>query len=168
MSRRQAGRLAGACAVAAALWLAVSIPASARQRELPVFQVEGRDGQIVSSDQLASDVQWLMVYMSPACAACDRLTELLAASQSPAAAERTVVIVGGAPAAARAHAASRREIAATMRIYADLSMQAARALSLAGSPSIVAIRGGRIEWTLTGVLNDPDALASVIRTWVEY
>ena len=168
LGRRRAGRLVRICAVvAAAFWSCESVVA-AEQRVLPAFEVEAPEGLTVSSEQLSADAQWLMVYVSPTCAACDRLLELMAARQSPAAAARTVVIVAGERAAARAYVAARHGVAPAMRLYADVTMQAARALALSGSPSIVAIRRGQIEWVLTGVLNDPDALEPVIRAWVEY
>lgn len=140
----------------------------AAQQPLPAFQVETSEGRTESIHALTIEPQWLIVYVTPNCPACNRLLDSLAAWQSPAANARTVVIVAGEPVAVRAYVAARHGVASAIRLYADVTMQAARALALSGSPSIVAIRRGQIEWVLTGVLNDPEALEPAIRAWVEY
>ncbi len=140
----------------------------AAQQPLPTFQVASPDGATESIHALSIEPQWLIVYVTPNCPACNRLLDALATWQSPAAMARTVVVVSGEPVAARAYVTNRAAAVATSRIYSDEQMQLPRALGLASSPAIVAIRGGHVEWVLKGVLNDPDALESVIRAWLEY
>ena len=43
-----------------------------------------------------------------------------------------------------------------------------RALDLRGTPVLIGVERGEINWTIGGVLNDPGALESVVRKWVEY
>ena len=38
----------------------------------------------------------------------------------------------------------------------------------AGTPAIIGIRKGRMEWMISGLLKDPATLTSAIRTRVEY
>lgn len=155
-----------AAMVAVCAWL---VPLRvAAQQPLPTFQVETSEGRTESIHALTIEPQWLIVYVTPNCPACNRLLDSLATWQSPAANARTVIIVAGEPVAVRAYVTSRRAAVATARLYGDEQMQMPRALGLAGGPAIVAIRRGQIEWVLTGVLNDPDALEPVIRAWVEY
>ena len=79
----RAGRLVQLCAVVAtAFWWCEFMAVAAEQRVLPAFEVEAAEGQTVSSELLSIDAQWLMVYVSPGCAACDRLLELLATKKS--------------------------------------------------------------------------------------
>lgn len=155
-----------AAMVAVCAWL---VPLQvAAQQPLPTFQVASPDGATESIDALSIEPQWLIVYVTPNCPACNRLLDALATWQSPAANARTVVIVSGEPVAVRSYVTNRRAAVATSRMYSDEQMQLPRALGLAGGPAIVGIRGGQVEWVLKGVLNDPDALEPVIRAWVEY
>ena len=52
--------------------------------------------------------------------------------------------------------------------YADAQGEAWQALGLTGTPAIIGIRKGRMEWMISGLLKDPATLTSAIRTWVEY
>jgi len=51
--------------------------------------------------------------------------------------------------------------------YADPERVAATALELSGAPVLIGVRNGAVEWQVGGVLNDPAALESVVRSWVE-
>ena len=75
----------------------------------------------------------------------------------------------GPSAAAAAYIAERLPPeAAAVAWYADETNDAARALEIQGAPVLVGVERGEIKWTISGVLNDPKALESVVRTWVEY
>jgi hypothetical protein len=41
------------------------------------------------------------------------------------------------------------------------------ALEIQGAPVLVGVRKGTVVWSMSGVLNDPKALASLIRSWVQ-
>ena len=159
-------RSRAAMVVAVCAWL---VPLRvAAQQPLPALLVASPDGVTESIDALSIEPQWLIVYVTPNCPACDRLLDALATWQSPVASARTVVVVSGEPVAVRAYVTNRRAAVATARLYNDEQMQLPRALGLAGGPAIVAIRAGQVEWVLKGVLNDPAALEPVMRAWIDY
>ena len=163
----QSLRVWSAVALAAVACLA-TVHASER-KPLPAFPVLDAEGRAVVSRDLSVDAQWLIVYATPGCPACDRLLDALSAGQSPVAVSRTIVIVSGEAAAAAAYASARREAAPAMHVYVDQQQgQAGAALGLANGPAVVGIRRGQIEWALTGVLNDPSAVEPAMRAWVEY
>jgi hypothetical protein len=41
------------------------------------------------------------------------------------------------------------------------------ALRLTGTPVLVGVKQGMIQWAISGVLNDPAALESAVKTWVD-
>jgi len=87
--------------------------------------------------------------------------------ESPAMAQRVVVLGGGQLEAAKAFVGGRSHEWPAVRWFADPQGEAWRALRLTGTPYLLGIRDARITWSLAGVLNDPAALESVIRSWVE-
>lgn len=54
-----------------------------------------------------------------------------------------------------------------VRWFADPDGSARLALRITGTPFILGVTDGQIAWSLAGVLNDPRALESVMRGWVE-
>jgi hypothetical protein len=143
--------------------------AGAERRPLPAFTVTSPAGNGVTSAALSSEERWVLIYVSPDCRSCDRLLASLKEWQSPQLTSRTVVIVRGPAAAAAAYVAARlpAEVAA-IAWYADERSEAWQALSLKGTPVLIAVERGEIDWTIAGVLNDPKALEPVVRRWVEY
>ncbi len=146
---------------------AMPVANATERKPLPAFEVQDPDGGMESSLRLSSDAQWLIVYATTDCPACDRLLDALPAGQSPVALARTIVIVAGEPAAVGPYVVRRQSASPAMRFYADAQMQASVALGLTGGPALVGIRRGQIEWALTGVFNDPAALEPVMRAWLE-
>lgn len=139
------------------------------QRPLPAFQVLSLDGTTVDSAQLSAVERWLLIYVTPECSPCDRLLQALKAWRTPQLVERIVLIVGADAVPARAWVQDQlpAEISG-VAWFADERGEAVQALRLQGAPVLLGIRQGRIEWEISGVLNDPNALASVVQTWVEY
>lgn len=137
------------------------------QTPLPGFRVVRPDGTAVSSAQLAPGDQWLLIYLAPGCPSCDRLLAALKDWQSPALLERAVIVVGGqAPTAQSYIQRTEPSEVSSIAWYADAGNEAWTALRLTGTPVLVGVRKGVVEWAVSGVLNDPAALESVVKTWV--
>jgi len=153
---------------AASLLAAASVGAAERPKPLPSFTLVSSDGLTVTSTALSQEPQWLLVYVTPACPSCDRLMKALGEWRSPLIDARSVLVVGAAPAEASRYLAAIRPASLDgVASYTDGSLQAHRALQLGGAPALIGIKDGRIEWTLDGVLNDPSAVESVVRSWIE-
>ena len=143
--------------------------AGAERRPLPAFTVTSPAGAAVTSGALSGQERWVLLYVSPDCRSCDRLLASLKEWQSPQLTSRTVVIVRGPSAAAAAYVAEHlpAEVGA-IAWYADERSEAWQAFGLKGTPVLIGVERGEIDWTIAGVLNDPKALESVVRKWVEY
>lgn len=143
--------------------------AGAERRPLPAFTITSPSGAAVTSAALSGQERWVLLYVSPDCRSCDRLLASLKDWQSPQLTSRTVVIVREPATGAAAYIAERlpAEVAA-IAWYADERSEAWQALNLKGTPVLIGVERGEIDWTISGVLNDPKALESVVRRWVEY
>jgi hypothetical protein len=53
-----------------------------------------------------------------------------------------------------------------VRWYADEQAEAWQALRLGGTPMLVGIRDGRVEWTLSGTVSDPESLDGLLSSWL--
>jgi len=159
----------GHVAVLALLASAVAVAAAGGQekRPLPAFHVVALDGAAVASSQMGPSGQWLLIYVTPTSAASARLLGGMKAWETPDLDLRTVVVVGAPVADAAAFARERAAEFPSVRWFADPEGAAWKALRLTGTPYILGIRNGQVVWSLAGVLNDPKALESVVRSWVE-
>ena len=147
---------------------AASMAAGAdEKRPLPAFQVTTLEGAAVQSPQVGPAGQWLLIYVTPTSAASIRLLAGMKQWETPELSLRTVVIVGAPVADAVAFTGERGTEFPAGRWFADPQGAAWQALRLSGTPYILGMKDGQIVWSLAGVLNDPKALESVIRTWVE-
>jgi hypothetical protein len=138
------------------------------QKPLPAFNVLGADGTAVSSSQLPVSNQWLLIYVVPGCRSCDLLLRALKSWQSAQLLQQTIIVVG-APTAAAAQQYIQGVLppdVGAVQWYADVQAEAWTALQLTGTPVLVGVRKGTIQWAISGVLNDPGALESVVKTWV--
>jgi hypothetical protein len=150
----------------AALLGAPALRASS-QGPLPAFTMLAPDGTAVVSTQIKVPDQWLMIYVSPSCRSCDMLLAALKGWQSPQLDEHTVLVVGGTLTQAESYLQQKLPSeAAAIPWYDDSQGQAWKALRLTGTPVLIGIRKGQIEWMISGVLNDPASLKSVVTTWV--
>ena len=145
---------------------AVSSVHASAQSAMPAFEVVSPQGASVHSVVLSPQPRWLLVYVAPDCAPCDRLLAMLAASPATLATGRLVVVIGADSQAAGQYAAQHLS-AMPVVWYADVSGEGRRSLGLQQSVALVAVENGQRQWTVSGVLNDPHALETVIRTWVE-
>lgn len=139
------------------------------ERPLPAFQVVTAEGAVVSSAQLTSEPQYLLVYVNAASSTSRKLLDALGEWATPELARRTVVVIGGTPQEAQRFIESGvPESLQGMTRYFDTGRSAWQALNLRGSPVLIGVREGRTEWSLSGVLSDPTALKSVVLTWVNF
>ena len=139
------------------------------ERPLPAFRLASAAGAQVASAGLSAEPRWVLMYVAAECRSCDRLVKALKDWQSPQLAGRTVIVVRGPVAEGAAYMAKQLpEEAAGIPWLADDQDEAWRALQLKGTPVLMGIERGQIKWTVSGVLNDPKSLESVVRTWVEY
>jgi hypothetical protein len=156
----------------ATMVVAAGLSASLRaieRKPLPGFQVLAPNGGAVTSQQLSQQPKWLIIYGTTACPACDRLLDAIKSWQSPQIQSRTVVLVGGDPNLIPTYLAQRRaNDPAPLASFSDAQGLAWQALSLSSSPVVIGIQAGKIEWSIGGVLNDPGALESAIKAWVDY
>ena len=150
--------------------LAASLPVSAIERgPLPTFTAVAATGAAVTSAALSSETKWLLIYVVPGNPACNKMLTALQSWASPAFLSRVVIVVGGKLKTAQPLIESRTATTAgSYTWYADPDGAAAKALQIQSVPTVVAVTQGKIEWTLGGVLNDPSAIESALRTWIEY
>jgi hypothetical protein len=159
--------VAAAVVVLASMAVVIDRAQASERRPLPAFQVVSLDGAAVSADQIGAPGQWLAIYVTPTSAASARLLAAMKAWESPATAERVVVLVGAQLPATKDFAAQHSHEFPAVRWFADPQGAAWKALRLTGTPYLLGVRDGVIMWSLAGVLNDPKALESVIRSWIE-
>jgi hypothetical protein len=137
------------------------------RRPLPAFTLLSPAGVAVPSSQFAAPARPLLVFVGPDCRACDRLIAALVEWQHTLPPNRLVLVVGADADRARAYA-EERGLGDTGGIpwYADPQQTGALALGLQRAPALVAVDSGRVEWIISGVLNEPSALESIVRNWM--
>ncbi len=140
---------------------------ASEQRPLPAFDVSTIEGATVSSTQVSQPGKWLLIYVTPTSAASARLLAAMKQWESPALNQRTVVVIGAPGADATRFVNERAQEFPAVRWLVDPRNEAWQALRLTGTPFVLGVNDGTIAWSLAGVLNDPKALESVIRSWVE-
>ncbi len=147
------------------LVVATSTVVASEHPRLPSFTVTSSDSAAVASTALSTQPRWLLVYVSPDCRSCERLIESLKGWQSPNLTSRTVVVVRSSD-VDRPIAEHRSGF--DVAWFGDWQDDAWRSLELKSALALLGVEGGEIKWTISGVLNDPKALESVVRRWVEY
>lgn len=155
-------------ALALALLIGSGVDALASEkRPLPEFSVTTLEGAVVPVASLGMQGQWLIVYVGPDSAPSGRLLQAMKAWEASATiAQRSLVVVGGEADSARQLIAKLADDAPAVRWVTDPTQAAWKALRLSGTPTIVGVRDGRVEWALAGVLNNPATLESVVTSWV--
>ncbi len=142
---------------------------SAPVRVLPSFSVTSRDGQPTVSSALVRSSNWLLLYRTENCLPCDRLMNVLAASNNAAllhGAGMVVVIAG-----------TTQQNIDKVRLgfpnlsdatwFADPQAEGLKALKAEGTPTLMALHGGRIEWTTSGNLGNPTTVESLAASWLQ-
>ena len=155
----------GMALVAAALCMAVSVGA-AEKRPLPPFALTTIDGVTTDSVTSLGTGTHLLVYVVPGGAPSERLLAAFKAWDSEALRARVVVVLGGTKDDADRWLAAAGAELQPLRYAIDPRSEIRQALKLTGAPHMIGIADGRIEWGLSGVLNDPRMMESVVRTWI--
>ena len=125
--------------------------------------LRGQSGVVLSPSS-----KWLLVYLDPVTAPNRKLLGLLKEWQTPQLIARVVLVIDGKPADGRAWL--EKELGdqpPPLAWFADADGSAAKALKAAGTPMLLGVRDGQVEWTLVGVLSRPKSLESIVRTWTE-
>jgi hypothetical protein len=139
------------------------------QKPLASFRVLAPDGAAVQSAALSSEERWLLIYAAPECHPSDQLLRKLRRWQSPHLTRRVVLVVGAQIAEAQAFVQDKLPGEVNgISWYADAEQEAWHALGLKATPALIGIRNGRMEWAISGLLQDAATMTSVVRTWVEY
>jgi hypothetical protein len=141
--------------------------ASAQDRPLPEFLVQHPDGHEIASVVMSAQAKWLLIYVKPDCRPCNSLLRAMPKWNTTALPSRVVLVVAGPRTEARAWIEKMLPSDLQLTWYADPERVAATALELSGAPVLIGVRNGAVEWQVGGVLNDPAALESVVRSWVE-
>lgn len=145
--------------------MASALLGAAGQQPLPTFSVLAPGGAAVSSVQLSPTPQWVLVYLTPGQKSSDDLVKALAGWQLPPA--RIVVIARASLTDARAYVERASPAGpAPVAWYADTTDAAWHALQVRSTPMLSGVRDGALQWTISGVLNDPAMVEPVIRSWV--
>jgi hypothetical protein len=81
----------------------------------------------------------------------------------------TALVIGAQAIAAKAYLLNQLPVEVSHTPwYADAKGEAWQALEMKGTPVIIGICKGRMEWMMSGLPKDPATSASAVRTWVEY
>lgn len=154
----------------AALALAAVLPVwASEKRPLPDVAVTASDGSRISLPSVASEGAWLLIYVGTASTPSTRLVSALKEwhGEVPAMGGRTVLLFAGPVEDARRFVEARGDDMPPVRWLADADGAAAAALRLSGTPTILGMSAGRVEWALAGVLNDPKTFQQALTGWVQ-
>jgi hypothetical protein len=133
---------------------------------LPAFQVSTPDGRLVSSADLVSDSQWVMLYVQARCEPCASLLSLASKDDLRSAAPHIVIIVGGGSADDFKTLEAQYPELASAGWYRDPDKKAGATLKLTGTPTIVGVRQSMIQWCFNGLLRDSDKIKSLLSSWL--
>lgn len=156
--------------------LAVLVTASAvlwagERADLPEFTARAAGAaDAVESAAMVREGKWLLVYVEPACAACDSLLKRLNGNEKdgpPFAMENVVVLVGEASTKQFDAIRERYRGLTAARWYSTGDAEARKALKLSGMPVAMGMKNNSIEWTLNGNLDDNRVQLSILSSWVE-
>lgn len=143
----------------------VAAPAAAADKKpVPSVVLQGGDGNLLELSLVAAEGQWLLIYLAPDSPASGRLLQAMRRWQLGAM-DHVLVMVGGEQAAAREFVAADHQLPG-VRFALDPRREAWQALQLSGVPTVVGVRNNLQEWRLAGVLNDPEALRTVLTSWL--
>jgi hypothetical protein len=146
------------------LALSAGRPLLAQKGPLPATAVQTTAGAVLPLNAIQPTAQWLLIYVLPDSPTSERLLSAMREWQLPSF-ERVVIVVGGDAAKASAFATADHGLPSAQWTI-DPERAAWRGLSINGAPTLLGIRAGSIEWRVAGVLNNPEAIRSVIEAWI--
>ena len=151
--------------IAAALVASTLAVSAIERKPLPAFKLMAIDGREIVSTALVRDGKWLIVYVQSGCDPCNALLSTIAATEQPMVAQRTVVVVGGANAAAVAKMAAQHADLSGIAWYADPARSMAGALPVAGAPVVFGLNKTMLEWSIAGVVPDAATMKTMLVSW---
>ena len=140
--------------------------AATERRPVPAFPLTLLDGTQTSSSAEVGGGTQVLVYVSPGSPASDRLLRGLKQWDSAALRARTLVVLGRDLANAREWVKAAGDDLQPLRFAVDVGGEGWRALNLTGAPHVIGIEDAQVKWVVSGVLQTPSTLESVVKTWV--
>lgn len=136
--------------------------------ELPGFTAVDRDGKEVTPKTFSRTSHWLLVYRRKDCLPCDRLMNVLAASESPdlKGGEPYVILVDGKGSDAVDRVRVKYSTLSQSAWLADKEGHARAALKPRGEPTIYAMDGSKIAWSIPGNLGSPAKVEKMTAAWM--
>jgi len=136
--------------------------------ELPGFTATDRDGKEVTPKTFSRSSHWLLVYRRQNCLPCDRLMNVLAASESPdlKGGQPYVILVEGKASDAVDRVRANYSTLSQSTWLADKEGQARAALKPRGEPTIYAMNGSKIAWSVPGNLGSPAKVEKMTAAWM--
>lgn len=136
--------------------------------ELPNFTASDRDGNAVTTKTLTRTSHWLLIYRNQNCLPCDRLMNVLAASESASlkSGQPYVILVAGKTSDALGRVEANFSTLSEATWLADKDAQAYTALKPRGTPVIYAMDGSKIAWNVPGNLGNPAKVEKMAAAWV--
>jgi hypothetical protein len=137
-------------------------------QELPTFTASDRDGKAITAKALTRTSHWLLIYRKQDCLPCDRLMNVLAASESPGlkGGQPYVILVAGRTSDALERVRANFSTLGRATWLADRDAQAYAALKPRGTPVIYAMDGSKVSWSLAGNLGNPARVEAMAASWI--
>ena len=152
------------CVLSIVCGVLLSAGVAAQSRPLPSFALTAADGSTVSSETLPQERPWLLVIAQQPCRACDGTLAVLNTIIKTDDAARVVIVLSGASALEMAGLSSRYANLGTW--YRDPVRAVLPALGVGGSPVVVGVRGGTVQWSRNVASTSPSELDSLITSWL--
>jgi len=138
------------------------------KKPLPDFQVLSSQGHAFSSLQLAGRARSLIVILSPSDPLSDRLLAAFHGWPETRWISKTTFVVEGKTEEAQKYLAHQLpDQWQRVTWVSDDSQSARAALKAPGLPLLVGLDQLEMAWTVSGVLNDPQTLESIVRSWLK-
>ncbi len=111
---------------------------------------------------------WLLLYRTESCVPCDRLTNVLAASDSTDLRNGVpyTIIVGGSSSASLGLLRAKYNTLADASWVADPDRTASKSLQTRGAPELFAMDGNRIAWKISGNFGNPQQVLHIADSWI--
>jgi hypothetical protein len=137
-------------------------------KELPSFTASDRDGKAVTATALSRSSHWLLIYRKQDCLPCDRLMNVLAASESSdlKTGKPYVILVAGKTSEALERVRANYSTLSEATWLGDRDAQAYAALKPRGTPILYAMDGSKIAWNVPGNLGNPAKVEKMAAAWI--
>jgi len=137
-------------------------------KELPSFTASDRDGKAVTAKTLTRSSHWLLIYRKQDCLPCDRLMNVLAASESSGlkTGKPYVILVAGKTSDSLERVRANYSTLSEATWLGDRDAQAYAALKPRGTPILYAMDGSKIAWNVPGNLGNPAKVEKMAAAWI--